>query len=278
MKTPLVTTKWLHEHLEDPDVRTIEVSLKNDDTAYRQGHIPGAAWWYWKAYCWDPTDREFITPEQMAAHLGAAGISPDSTLVLYGDPVQFGCYAFWTLTMAGHRDIRLLDGARTKWQNEGRPMSTDIPTFEPVPYVASQGETSMRVGRDNVRASLDDPERLLLDLRSPEEYSGERVKAYGNFDHGAERGGRIPGAKHLYFRRLLNDDDTFKTAEELRAAFSSVGVKPDRNQKIVCYCRLSHRASLAWFALSHVLGYENVKIYDGSWTEWGSIVGFPVEK
>ena len=274
----LVTSDWVQEHLDDPGVRLVEISSSTDDEVYRSGHLPGAVRWYWKEYCWHETDRQFVTPEQTARLFGEAGIAPDATLVLYGDPVQYGNYAFWTYTMAGHADIRLLDGARTKWQNEGRPMTTDVPSFSPVAYTPRDADASMRIGRDDVLANLDNPGRLLLDMRSPEEFSGERVIEYGGFDHGAERGGHSPGARHVFFKELLNDDDSYKTREELQAVFDAAGATRDSGKEIVCYCRLSHRASLAWFALTHILGYENVKIYDGSWTEWGSIVGVPIER
>ena len=278
MTAPLVTTNWLETHLGDPGVRIIEVSLARSNDAYAAGHIPGASWWYWKDLCWHQTDREFITSTEMAERLGGAGIGPETALIIYGDPVQFGSYAFWTLTMAGHKDARMLDGTRTKWQQEGRPMTTEVPKFSAVPYQADPGDVSMRISRDNVLANLNNPKRLLLDARSPEEYSGERVMQYGEFNHGAERSGRIPGARHFYYKDILNDDDTFKSAAELQSIFAAAGVSDDRDQEIACYCRLSHRASLTWFTLKFLLGYRNVSIYDGSWTEWGSIVGFPVDK
>jgi thiosulfate/3-mercaptopyruvate sulfurtransferase len=198
--------------------------------------------------------------------------------VLYGDPVQYGNYAFWALTMAGRKNIKLLDGSRKKWLAEGRPMTKEVPSFDAVAYAPEPADESMRVGRDDVRAHLGDAKRFLLDLRSPEEYSGERVMEHGQFDHGAERGGRIPGAAHLYFKELLNEDDTYKSPDELKRIFAGVGAEPKKYDDMVVYCRLSHRASLAWTALAFILGYDNIKIYDGSWTEWGSIVGFPVEK
>ena len=279
MATPLVTTDWLAAHLDDPTIRIVEICSLADDAAYWESHIPGAIYWFWKELCWHDTDREFVTSETMADRLGQAGIGPETTLVLYGDPVQYGTYALWSLTMAGHKDIRILDGSRKKWVGENRPVTKETPVFEAVNYPdPGGGDASMRLGRENVRENLDKAGRFLLDVRSPEEYSGERVMEYGKFDHGAERGGRIPGAKHLFFKELLNEDDTFKDATELKAALSGAGADPDAVDEIVCYCRLSHRATLAWTAMTHVLGYDGVKIYDGSWTEWGSIVGFPVEK
>jgi thiosulfate/3-mercaptopyruvate sulfurtransferase len=275
----LVSTDWLEKHLDDDDLRLVEISSTADDAAYHQGgHIPGAAWFFWKDICWHPTDRQFTTPEALAERLGAIGVGPETTVVLYGDPVQYGTYAYWAFTMAGHAKLKLLDGARTKWTQEGRPMSKDIPRFSAVDYPPGQGVTSMRLGRDDIRDNLGRPGRLLLDVRSPEEYSGERVMEAPAFDHGAERGGRIPGAVHLFFKDLLNDDDTYKSADKLKAAFEGVGATPDNAEEIVVYCRLSHRATFTWVAMTRILGFENVKIYDGSWTEWGSIVGFPVEK
>jgi thiosulfate/3-mercaptopyruvate sulfurtransferase len=278
MTSPIVTTEWLAAHLDDPRVKIIEVSAKNEEAEYHNGHIPGAVRFYWKDLCWHETDRQMITPAELAERLGDVGIGDSDTLVLYGDPVQYGTYGFWALTMAGHPDLKLLDGTRTKWTAEGRPMTTDVPQTTPVAYAPHQGDVSMRLGRNAIRDNLGMAGRLILDVRSPEEYSGERVMSYGQFDHGAERAGRIPGAAHLFFKEFFNDDDTFKDADEIRRAFGALSIDPGNFEEIVCYCRLSHRATLAWTAMTHVLGYTGAKIYDGSWTEWGSIVGFPVEK
>jgi thiosulfate/3-mercaptopyruvate sulfurtransferase len=271
-----VSGDWLAAHLTDPDLRIIEVSSAVDDAEYRQGHLPGALRWFWKDALWHATDREFATPEEIASRLGRMGIAPNTTIVLYGSPVQYGTYALWVLTMAGHQDVRLLDGGRKRWIADGRPLSLDIPTYAPVDYPPASVDVSSRVGRDDVRAKLGQPVRVLLDVRSPEEYRGERVSPPPGFDHGAERKGHIPGAVHVHFRDLLNDDDTFKTPEQMQARMAQVDIGPEAADEIVTYCRLSHRATLVWFALSSVLGYRQVKVYDGSWTEWGSIVGFPI--
>ena len=279
MTSPIVSADWLAAHLLEPTIKVIEVSSKKgDDAPYTQGHIPGAINFFWKDLCWHDTDRQFVTPEVLAARLGAVGISETDRILLVGEPVQYGTYALWALSMAGHKETYVLDGSRVKWEKDGYPMTDAVPEVAPVEYVPQEGDSSMRLGRENVRDHLGEDGRFLLDVRSPEEYSGERVMEYGQFDHGAERGGHIPGAKHLYFKELLNDDDTFKSPEELAECLASVGCTPESLKEVVCYCRLSHRATFAWTAMTHILGHENIFIYDGSWTEWGSIVGYPVER
>ena len=274
----LVDCAWLADRLDDPHVLIIEVSSDAEGKAYHQGHIPGAAFWFWKDALWHATDREFTTPREMARRLGELGVSPESTVVLYGDPVQYGTYALWVMAMAGLRDVRLLDGGRMRWAAEGRTLTTEVPSFETVAHPRGDADTSSRLGRDEVRDRLGDPDQIMLDVRSPEEYRGERVSPPGGFDHGAERTGRIPGAVHLFYRDLLNEDDTFISIDQLREKFADTGVESGSDNEVVTYCRLSHRATLAWFAMTHLLGIEGVKVYDGSWTEWGSIVGFPVER
>ncbi len=279
MVSPIVSTDWLSEHLLSPNIKVIEVSAKKGvDADYTDKHIPGAFNFWWKDLCWDDTDRQFVTPKQLANRLGDLGISNKDKIILYGDPVQYGTYAFWALTMAGHPNLMILDGGRTKWLKDELPTTNELPTIESVQYKLQLPNEEMRVGRDNIRDNLHRKNRVLLDVRSPEEYSGERVMEYGQFDHGAERGGRIPGAKHLFFKELINTDDTFKSKKELNNILKQVLPNVESSDEIVTYCRLSHRATLAWTVMTYILGYEDVKIYDGSWTEWGSIVGFPVEK
>ena len=274
---PLVSCAWLAERLNGPRIRILEIN--NDDVLYEEGHIPGALSWNWKENLWHETDREFPTPEEMGKRLGSIGVTPETTVVLYGIPIQFGTYAFWVLTMCGHPDVRVLDGGRNRWIAGGGPLTKEVPKPAAANYHAQPGDRWIRIGRDEIRAKLHRPGFFLLDVRSPEEYRGERVMPYDiEPDHGAERKGRIPGAKHLHFREFLSEDDTFNSPEETRARLSEVGLFPEREEEVVVYCRLSHRASLAWFALRYLLGYKNTRVYDGSWTEWGSIVGFPIER
>lgn len=274
---PIVTTDWLAARLDDPGIRVIEVWNRPEPVHGDEPRIPGAVRFFWKSLCWNATDRQFVTPQELAERLGPVGISEEHTIVLVGEPVQYGTYAYWALAMAGHGEVRILDGARKRWLAEGRPLARERAERAPVTYRPGKANPASRVGRDDVLAHLGDPGRLLLDVRTPEEFSGERVIEYGQFDHGAERAGRIPGARHFFFRQFLNDDDTFRSRAQIEAALRAAGIEPAAAREIVCYCRLSHRATLAWTALTHILGLRNVRIYDGSWTEWGSMVGMPVE-
>ena len=273
----LVSPSWLLERLDDPAITVLEISSDPEAKAYLKGHVPGAIFSFWKDLLWHETDREFVSSSELSSRLGEIGVSTDSTLVICGDPVQYGTYALWVMTMAGVKDVRLLVGSRTRWINEGNPLETEGLSREPIDNGSLDPSLATRIGRDEVLQKINNPDTVLLDVRSPEEYRGERVSPPGGFDHGAERKGRIPGAVHLFFRELLNDDDTFISKEKLERKFSEVGVKKSSEKDIVSYCRLSHRATLSWFAMSEILGIEKAQIYDGSWTEWGSIVGFPIE-
>jgi thiosulfate/3-mercaptopyruvate sulfurtransferase len=275
----LVDPAWLHRRRDDPQVRLIEVAGlgPNDVRAYETGHVPGAVSWKWKEMLWDPLRRDFPDPGEFARRCGAAGIGNDTTVVFYGEGMQFGVYAWWTFRYCGHRKVKVLDGGRYRWAAEGRPLTTDEPPpAAPVACAPVKRVERMRVLRDRMFKVVGSKAALLLDARSPEEYRGERVGAPGSPDVGAERYGRIPGAKHLYFEELLNDNKGFKPAAELRQLMESRGAVPGRD--IVAYCRLSHRASVLYFALTELLGYKKVKVYDGSWTEWGSLVNAPIER
>jgi len=274
----LVSPSWLIERLDDPSITVLEISSDPEAKEYLKGHIPGAIFSFWKDLLWHETDREFVSSSDLSIRLGEIGVSTDSTLVIYGDPVQYGTYALWVMTMAGVKDVRILDGSRTRWINDGNPLETESLSREPVDNGRLDSSTGTRIGRDDVLQKINNQDTILLDVRSPEEYRGERVSPPGGFDHGAERKGRIPGAVHLFFRELLNGDDTFISKEELERKFSEVGITKSSDKNIVSYCRLSHRATLSWFAISEILGIEKAQIYDGSWTEWGSIVGFPIER
>ena len=273
----LVSPSWLLERLDDPAITVLEISSDPEAKAYLKGHVPGAIFSFWKDLLWHETDREFVSSSELSSRLGEIGVSTDSTLVICGDPVQYGTYALWVMTMAGVKDVRILNGSRTRWINDGNPLETEGLSRAPIHNGSLDPSIATRIGRDEVLQKINNPDTVLLDVRSPEEYRGERVSPPGGFDHGAERKGRIPGAVHLFFRELLNDDDTFISKEKLERKFSEVGVKKSSEKDIVSYCRLSHRATLSWFAMSEILGIEKAQIYDGSWTEWGSIVGFPIE-
>ncbi len=278
---PLVDGDWLEAHLGDPNVVLLEVSFYEPDKAsYFQGHAPGAHYVPWKEFCWHDTNRQFADSEEMAERLAAYGATDSSIVVLIGDTVQFATYAYWVITMAGLEHlVTVLDGGSLAWNESGRPLTTDVPPA-PTAGTVTPGtpDHSSLVGRDDVLAGLSNPERILVDVRSHEEYRGERTSPLtAPFDHGAERKGRIPGAKHLYYLdRLLNEDGTFRTPNEMTAEFEQEGATSDKD--VVTYCRLSHRASLAWFAMTRLADRSNIRIYDGSWTEWGSIVGYPIER
>lgn len=279
MNSPLVTTQWLADHLDDPTVVILEVSIDPlAEADYRAGHIPGSHFVYWKDLLWHDSDREFPSPEVLAERLRALGVNHDTAVALIGDPFQFGAYAYWVMTMSGQEDrCRLVDGGRRTWVAEQRPLTTDVLEPSIGDLTAGSVDSSPRIGRDEVRAGLGSDGPLLIDMRSPEEYRGERVSPpWLAFDHGAERRGHIPGARSLFIDNLLTDTGTLLPPNELSERFEAVGVRDDID--IVTYCRLSHRGSLAWFILTRLLGESDVRVYDGSWTEWGSIVGFPIER
>jgi len=275
----LVSPAWLEAHRGDPDLRLIEIAgLRQDDMqAYKAGHVPGAICWRWKEMLWDSRMRDFPTPEEFARRMGEAGIGNDSTVVVYGEDVQFGIYAWWVLRYCGHRNVKVLDGARYRWAAEGRPLETAFPPPPaPVAYRPVERVPGMRILRDEVLAALAEGTSTIVDARSPEEYRGERVGGPGGPDTGAVRPGRIPGARHVFYQSLLDGNKAFRPASELRDLLAGEGVSPDR--PVIAYCRMSHRATVAYFALTQLLGFEDVRVYDGSWTEWGNLVGVPIER
>ncbi len=278
----LITGAWLEEHLDDPNVRIIQLMHEPDIDDYTDGHIQGAIRVFWKDLLWDTYEREFATPAQLAQRLGALGVGPDTTLVLYSGRNHYAMYGYWVIReMGGHADVRVLDGSKKRWTMDGRSLTTDVPVVTPVDYPvpARDRDDSSRAFRDEIRDGLGREGRVLIDARTPEEHQGTRVKPAPSFDHGAERYGHIPGARNLHARDLLDAGDfTMKSRDELERMFRAVGAAPDQATEVIAYCRLSHRASSIRFAARHVLGWDHIRIYDGSWTEWGSSVGMPIER
>ena len=271
----LASTDWIAENLNNPDVRLIEIGALKDPDAYYASHIPGTLLWPWKETLWHPEMRDFATPEGFSNLMSKSGISHDTTIVFYSDQIQFNNYAFWVCAMRGHKNMKIMNGDMNLWLYEDLPITTDVPNFTPTDYPVRSLEEDCRIGRDGVLAGLSNPDRVLLDMRTKEEYIGKRVSPdWFPVDHGAVRKGHIPGARNLYYMNLLNEDNTYKTQDELQEAYSTVGATPDK--ELVSYCRLSHRGSMAWFVAKFLLGYPRAKVYDGSWTEWGSLVGVPI--
>ncbi len=271
----LVDAGWLARHRGDPQLRLLEINRWTAGSEPPE-HIPGAVRANWKELLWHPTMREFAPPDIFAQRMGALGVGNDTTVVLYGEPVQYGTYAWWVLRYCGHARTLMLDGGHRRWSAESRALSTSPSAApHPVVYAPQPRVETMRAGRDDVLKAIGNPAFTILDVRSPEEYRGEAVGPPGT-DHGAERHGRIPGARHRHYADLLTADERFKPVDELRALMQESGVSPDRG--VILYCRLSHRASLVYFVLTQLLGYRQVRVYDGSWTEWGSIVGVPIER
>jgi thiosulfate/3-mercaptopyruvate sulfurtransferase len=274
----LVTPAWMHRHRNDPKVKLAEIAgIGQDDLqAYKAGHVPGAYGWKWMETLWDSHKRDFPTPEEFARRCGAAGISNDTTVVFYGEPVQFGIYAWWSFTYCGHRKVKILDGGRAAWAAAGRELTAEVPpAASPVTYAPVKRVERMRIHRDKVLKALGG-DTVILDGRSHEEYRGERVGAPGTPDVGALRYGRIPGAKHVFFEDLLDANKAFKPVEEVRGLVAPSGATADKD--VITYCRMSHRATVLYFVLTQLLGQKKVKVYDGSWTEWGNLVNVPVER
>jgi thiosulfate/3-mercaptopyruvate sulfurtransferase len=271
----LVDVEWLQGHLADPTVRVIEVDV--DTTAYEQGHIPGAVDFNWQKDLQDQVIRAPISKVQLEALLSRVGVSNDTTVVFYGDHHNwFAAWTFWLLKYYGHRDVRLLDGGRTKWLADKCGITTQVPSYPPSSYTAQVSHTSIRAFRDQVLLTLGCRSGVLVDVRSPAEYSGELLDAAAMPWEGARRGGHIPGAVNIPWAMAVREDGTFRSAEELRALYGGKGVTSDK--EVIVYCRVGERSSHTWFVLHYLLGYAHVRNYDGSWTEWGSLIGAPIEK
>lgn len=271
----LVETAWVAEHLHDPQVRLIEVDV--DTLAYDSSHIPGAVGWNWQTELSDRVRRDLISKADLERLLSAAGVSNDTTIVLYGDNNNwFAAWAFWQLKTYGHRDVRLMNGGRKKWVAEERPLTAEVVSHAATTYQASDPDFSNRAYRDDVLGAIGKGEAALVDVRAPKEYSGELLAPENLPQEGAQRGGHIPSAANIPWSQAVNDDGSFKTADALAALYQAKGVTPDK--AAIAYCRIGERSSHTWFVLKYLLGYPNVRNYDGSWTEWGSLVGAPIEK
>jgi thiosulfate/3-mercaptopyruvate sulfurtransferase len=273
----LVSTDWVEAHLNDPTIRLIE---SNEDTLlYASGHVPGAVHVDWTSDLNDQIRRDYITRDGFEALMSRIGATNDTTVVFYGDKNNWwACYAFWVFQLFGHTRAKVMDGGRVKWQKENRPLTREVPRFAPTSYTAQErGDTQHRAFRDDVMAHVT-AKGQLVDVRSPEEYAGTRMHMPDYPNEGALRGGHIPGAKSIPWARAINPEDgTFKTADELRTLYCEDN-KLQPGAPTIAYCRIGERSSHSWFALKYLLGFDNVRNYDGSWTEWGNMVNVPIER
>ncbi len=272
-KQVLVETGWVEEHLNDDSIRIVEVD--ENPQLYAEAHIPGAIGFDWKHDLQDQVKRDFLGPESFAQLFSSHGISDEHTVVLYGDRNNwFAAYTYWYLKYYGHDKVLLMNGPREKWISEQRPTSTEVPSHPPASFRADPGDDEIRARREEVLAALDHDTRL-VDVRSPAEFSGELISPAGYEQEGAQRGGHIPGAASIPWAQAVQEDGTFKSADDLRELYGAKGVT---GADIIAYCRIGERSAHTWFVLHELLGEERVKNYDGSWTEWGNLVDVPVEK
>ena len=270
----LVSTDWVAEHSADPKVRIVEVDV--DASAYSEGHVPGAIAWAWNKQLCDTVQRDILLQNAFERLMAESGIGNDTTVVLYGDNNNwFAAWAFWQLKIYGHKDVRIMNGGRNKWIAEGRELSTDVPRTAHTQYRASKADLSLRAFLPQVQDAIKRGDIPLVDVRSPKEFTGEILSPPGLAET-CQRGGHIPRARNIPWSRACNDDGTFRSSDELRRIYASEGI--DGSKPVVAYCRIGERSSHTWFVLKYLLGYQNVSNYDGSWTEWGNLVGAPVEK
>ena len=272
----LVETDWLQEHVDDPNVRVIEVD--EDTTAYEKGHIAGAVGWNWSTDLHAPVGRDYVDQQGLSNLLSPAGVGPDTTVVLYGGNNNwFAAYAYWILRYLGFGNVKLLNGGRKKWELESRELTQDVPSYGATGFQV-QGPVvgDFRAYRDHVLDCVREGDSSFVDVRAPEEYRGEKLAPDHLPQEQAQVPGHIPGAANIPWSKAVNDDGTFKSADELKSLYEGAGVTADR--EVIAYCRIGERSSHTWFVLRELLGYPNVKNYDGSWTEYGSLVGAPVEK
>ena len=271
----LVTTDWVAEHGGDANVRLVEVDV--DTSAYEQGHIAGAVTWNWQSQLQQNVARDIVSRDEMAGLLSGSGVSPDTTIILYGDNNNwFAAWAFWQLRYYGHRDVRLMNGGRALWLAENRPTTTDVPSYAATSYSIATENRDLRALRDYVLQAVNSSSHALVDVRSPDEFSGALNAPPNLPQEGSQRNGHIPGAANIPWGQAVNEDGTFKSADDLSDLYGGKGV--DGSRETIAYCRIGERSSHTWFVLSQLLGYDNVRNYDGSWTEWGSIVGAPIER
>ena len=269
----LVDADWAQAHLDDPSVRFVEVDV--DTTAYEQSHIPGAVAWNWTSQLADGIRRDIAARDEFSALLRESGIDRDTTIVLYGDNNNwFAAWAYWQLKLFGHPDLRILNGGRKYWLDNGLPLSTDVPSYLSTSYELPEPDFSLRAFRDDVLGRLGDPDVALVDVRSPAEFNGEIISPPG-MSETAQRAGHIPGAASIPWAQTVQEDGRFKPREELAALYEGKGITADKD--VIAYCRIGERSSHSWFVLKELLGYERVRNYDGSWTEYGSLVGVPIE-
>ena len=271
----LVETDWVAEHLNDANVRIIESD--EDPLLYAIGHIPGAVQVDWFSTLQHPLRRDFLAKEKFEEVNSNLGIANDTTVVFYGDKSNwFACYALWLFQYYGHQNVKIMNGGRLKWEKENRPLVKEVSSYTKTAYSAKEAVKSIRAFRDEVLKQSNE-KKPLVDVRSPKEYSGELISMPAYPQEGATRGGHIPGAVSIPWAQAVNEaDSTFKTSEELRTLYEGKNIKADG--EVIAYCRIGERSSLTWFVLKYLLGYPNVKNYDGSWTEWGNLVDAPIEK
>jgi len=271
----LVETDWLAAHAADPGVRVFEVDV--DTAAYGQGHVAGAIGLNWKTELQQQPVRDLISRSELAALLSRAGATPETTIAVYGDNNNwFAAWFFWLLKYYGHADVRLVNGGRVKWLAEQRPLTTDVPTYVPTTYTAGAADSSIRALRDYVLEAVAKNGRRLVDVRSPKEFSGELFAPENLPQEGAQRAGHIAGAVNVPWSTAVAADGTFKTAKELRAIYAAAGIEAEA--ETIAYCRIGERSSHTWFVLRYLLGHDRVRNYDGSWTEWGSLIGAAIEQ
>ena len=273
----LVDTQWVEDHLKDPNARIAEVDY-DPKANYQLGHVPGAVLFDWRQDINDPVSRNVLSKQAYEDLLQRAGVNNDTTLVLYGDFNNwFAAFAFWVFKYYGFKDVRIMNGGRKKWLEEDREVNKDIPNYPKGNFKATDPDKNIRVFLDEVKHSLDAKDRIrMVDVRSPKEFTGEILAPPEYPTEHAQRGGHIPGAKNIPWGKAVNEDGTFKSAEELTRLYEDKGVMPDK--QVIAYCRIGERSSHTWFVLKYLLGYPNVKNYDGSWTEWGNMIGNPIEK